>query len=130
MKILSIIIIGLLVSNCSNSYVKNKKKITSPDDLQKLVNIYCDKNKSTAERNFCKECGSALWLWDPTWSELIHPFASAIDTDLPKAPEQTHLMVAFKASWVQCFMTREDKSYEYYPEESIEDWHKRLKLEC
>ena len=47
MKILSIIIIGLLVTNCSNSYVKNKKTITSPDDLQKFVNVYCDKNKST-----------------------------------------------------------------------------------
>ena len=39
MKILSIIIIGLLLSNCTNSYVKNKKVITSPDDLQKFVNF-------------------------------------------------------------------------------------------
>ena len=47
MRILSIIIIGLLLSNCTNSYVKNKKIIKSPDDLQKFVNIYCDRNKST-----------------------------------------------------------------------------------
>ena len=95
-----------------------------------LIDKTGEKKKSTAERNFCKECGSALWLWDPTWPELIHPFASAIDTDLPTAPEQTHLMVAYKASWVQYFVKRKDKSYEGYPEESIEDWHKRLKLEC
>ena len=37
MKILSIIIIGLLLSNCTNSYVKNKKAITSPNDLIKLT---------------------------------------------------------------------------------------------
>ena len=55
MKILSIIIIGLLVSNCSNSYVKNKKTITSPDDLQKFVNVYCDKNKITIK--VIKVCG-------------------------------------------------------------------------
>ena len=40
MRILLIIIIGLLVSNCTNSYVKNKKTIKSPDDLQKFVNIF------------------------------------------------------------------------------------------
>ena len=66
MKILSIIIIGLLVSNCSNSYVKNKKKITSPDDLQKFVNIYCDKNKSTDK--VIRMCGNG-WSKDLNISE-------------------------------------------------------------
>ncbi|HEX3346489.1 MAG TPA: GFA family protein, partial [Acetobacteraceae bacterium] len=41
---------------------------------------------SSAERAFCRVCGSALWLFSPEWPELIHPFASAIDTDLPDAP--------------------------------------------
>ena len=36
MRILLIIIIGLLLSNCTNSYVKNKKTITSPDDFKNL----------------------------------------------------------------------------------------------
>jgi hypothetical protein len=31
---------------------------------------------------FCSVCGSALWVWDPRWPERVHPFASAIDTDL------------------------------------------------
>ena len=39
-----------------------------------------DGSESPAERRFCGRCGSALWVWDPRWPELIHPFASAIDT--------------------------------------------------
>src|SRR3546814_12401382 len=38
---------------------------------------------SSGERRFCRECGSALWLYDPSWPELVHPFASAIDSELP-----------------------------------------------
>lgn len=41
-----------------------------------------------------------LWAWDPRWPDLIHPFASAIDTELPVPPERTHLMLSSKASWV------------------------------
>tara|TARA_B100000214_G_scaffold270807_1_gene201171 strand:- start:114 stop:551 length:438 start_codon:yes stop_codon:yes gene_type:complete len=66
MKILSIIIIGLLLSNCTNSYVKNKKTIRSPGDLQKFVNVYCDKNKSTDK--VIKVCGNG-WSKDLNISE-------------------------------------------------------------
>jgi hypothetical protein len=52
--------------------------------------------KSPGERSFCKRCGSALWVWDPRWPELVHPFASAIDTELPLPPERTDLMLASK----------------------------------
>ena len=62
MRIILIMIIGLLVSNCSNSsYVKNKKTITSPDDLQKFINIYCNKNKQTDK--VIKVCGNG-WSKD------------------------------------------------------------------
>ena len=62
MRILLIMIIGLLVSNCSNSsYVKNKKTITSPDDLQKFINVYCNKNKQTDR--VIKVCGNG-WSKD------------------------------------------------------------------
>ena len=57
---------GLLLSNCTNSYVKNKKMITSPNDLQKFVNIYCDKNKTTA--TVIKVCGTG-WSKDLVISE-------------------------------------------------------------
>ncbi|RWQ05080.1 GFA family protein [Mesorhizobium sp.] len=80
---------------------------------------------SSGERNFCKKCGSALWLYDPTWPELVHPFASSIDTDLPKPPEKVHLMLKYKANWVEPVIGKGDKVFDVYPEESIADWHKR-----
>lgn len=80
---------------------------------------------STGERNYCRRCGSALWLYDPTWPELVHPFASAVDTELPKAPQRTHLMLKYKASWVQPAIAKGDLAFDLYPEESIADWHRR-----
>lgn len=80
---------------------------------------------STGERNFCMKCGTALWLYDPTWPELVHPFASAVDTDLPKPPEKVHLMLKYKANWVEPDIGKGDKVFDVYPEESIADWHKR-----
>jgi hypothetical protein len=83
---------------------------------------------SSAERAFCKTCGSALWLFSPEWPELIHPFASAIDTKLPVPPEHTHLMLDFKAPWVELQLGPRDKRFKRYPTESIADWHERLGL--
>lgn len=83
---------------------------------------------SVAERRFCAVCGSALWVWDPRWPELVHPFASAIDTPLPRAPERTHVMLAFKAPWVEVQAGSSDKQFAGYPDESIAQWHERLGL--
>ena len=66
MRILLIILVGTLLSNCTNSYVKNKKMITSPKDLQKFVNVYCQKNKSTSK--VIKICGNG-WSKDLNISE-------------------------------------------------------------
>lgn len=85
--------------------------------------------RSPAERHFCAECGSALWVWDPRWPELIHPFASAIDTELPAAPERTHLMLGSKAAWVPLLTGKKDKRFDEYPQEAIAEWHQRLGLE-
>ena len=63
---LLIIFVGLLLSNCTNSYVKNKKSINSPNDLMKFTNIWCDKNKSTDK--IIKMCGQG-WSKDLTISE-------------------------------------------------------------
>lgn len=84
--------------------------------------------ESPAQRRFCGICGSALWLWDPRWPELVHPFASAIDTDLPVPPERTHLMVGSKAAWVEVHRGGQDKVFDGYPEESLAAWHERLGL--
>src|SRR5438105_14556250 len=85
--------------------------------------------ESTAQRSFCKKCGSALWVWDPSWPELIHPFASAIDTKLPVPPERTHLMLGSRASWVEPHIGSRDQKFDEYPKESIAEWHQRLGLE-
>jgi hypothetical protein len=79
---------------------------------------------STAERHFCSLCGTALWLYSPEWPELMHPFASAIDSDLPKAPCSTHLMLRFKPGWVEVECGPDDLTFDLYPEQSLEDWHR------
>jgi hypothetical protein len=86
-------------------------------------------DESPAERRFCSLCGSALWVWDPRWPELVHPFASAIDTELPVPPQHTHMMLSSKPAWV-CFpVAKDDKSFAAYPDESLAEWHRRLGLE-
>jgi hypothetical protein len=84
--------------------------------------------RSKAERRFCKECGSALWLWDPTWPDLIHPHASAIDTPLPKPAEVVEAALAFAAPWVDVPRGKGHVRYREWPDESLEDWHKRHRL--
>jgi hypothetical protein len=101
------------------------------------INIYHAKLKhegdkhmhtSTAQRHFCKHCGTALWLFSPEWPELIHPFASAIDTPLPAPPEHTHLLLDSKAPWVEVQAGKKDLQFDEYPDESLADWHERLGL--
>lgn len=85
---------------------------------------------SGGRRSFCRHCGSALWVWDSRWPELLHPFASAIDTPLPIPPERVHLMLGSKANWVQPCTGDADKQFEGYPDESLAQWHERLGLKC
>ena len=79
---------------------------------------------STAERNFCARCATALWLFSPEWPELIHPFASCIDSDLPVPPSRVHMMLEFKPSWVVVNRGPDDALFDLYPEQSLEDWHR------
>lgn len=83
-----------------------------------------DGKKSQAQRRFCSKCGSALWLWDPRWPELVHPFASAIDSKLPRAPSHQHIMLDSKADWVPVEAKRRDRKFKAYPDQSLADWHK------
>lgn len=79
---------------------------------------------SSGERRFCRECGSALWLYDPEWPDLVHPFASAIDSELPVPLSRVHLMLKYKAGWVEPAIGPGDATFDLYPEKSIEEWHK------
>lgn len=84
--------------------------------------------RSPAQRHFCGRCASALWLFDPRWPELLHPFASAIDTELPVPPSRVHLMLTDKPAWVVPQIGPDDTCYDGYPELSIEEWHRRRGL--
>src|SRR5918992_1123761 len=78
---------GGFAINLSGSYAR--LQIEGDDHIRVYHAVLRDSEgteirRSDAERHFCGSCGSALWLWDPNWPELVHPHASAIDTELPK----------------------------------------------
>ncbi len=83
---------------------------------------------SPTKRHFCNRCGSALWVWDPRWPQLVHPFSSVIDTPLPVPPERTHMMLGSKAAWVRPEVGPADRTFDAYPTESLAQWHERLGL--
>jgi len=83
---------------------------------------------STGHRHFCGKCGSALWLWDPTWPELVHPHASAIDTPLPAPPANVHMMLGSRAPWCEPEGDRGDARFDEYPDMSLAEWHERNRL--
>ena len=84
--------------------------------------------RSPAQRHFCSKCGSPLWVWDPRWPELVHPHASAIDTPLPRPPEVVEAGLAFAANWVDVPTGRGHVHSDHWPQESLEQWHKRYGL--
>ena len=81
--------------------------------------------ESPVERRFCARCGSALWVYHDKWPDLVHPFASAIDSDLPRPDETVHMMLEFKASWVDVPEGGRNVHFPLYPDKSIEVWHDR-----
>lgn len=95
-----------------------RARVKNPEDARARL--------STGRRHFCGKCGSGLWVSDPRWPELVHPFASAIDTPLPPPPERTHLMLEFKPDWVALHAGPKDRTFDRYPEESIAQWHDRV----
>ena len=80
---------------------------------------------SEAERNFCGLCGSFLWLFSPSYPELVHPFASAVDTPLPKPPEHIRIMLNYAAPWCEIPGGSDERHFPEYSEESLEGWHRR-----
>ncbi|GAA98769.1 hypothetical protein E5Q_05457 [Mixia osmundae IAM 14324] len=74
------------------------------------------------ERSFCKTCGSALWNYDKRWPDLIHPFPSVIDTELPVPPEFCDMMLGSKPAWVS--LDKPCEEYDEYPNKSLDEWHK------
>jgi hypothetical protein len=103
---------------------------------RKAIGIYrakiCDDGGncvvSTGERNFCRKCATALWVFDPEWPELMHPFASAIDTPLPMPRERFHVGLDWKAPWVRIPGGPREKRFREFSRESIIDWHRKRGL--
>lgn len=103
-------------------------EITGKDKISVYRARLEDGEHSPAQRNFCSLCGSALWVYDPRWPDLLHPFASAVDSPLPRPPERVHIMLDYKVDWVTDPNGKHDRNYPGYPEESIADWHANRSL--
>lgn len=80
------------------------------------------------ERHFCPKCASALWVWDKRWPQWVYPFASAIDTPLPRPKERQHVFLESKPAWADICMHEGDKRFRRFPREAIVDWHSKRKL--
>jgi len=89
-----------------------------------MFHAVIDGRESSGERRFCNRCGSALWVYDPSWPDLVHPFASAIDSPLPEPPENVHILLDSKASWVAVEGRPDDPRFAHYPDQSLQAWHK------
>ena len=77
-----------------------------------------------SQRAFCSKCSTMLWVWDHNWPELIHPFASAIDTELPRPDEMVCVKGNSKPKWVR-WPEGQKEVHEDFGEYSIEEWHKK-----
>jgi len=83
-----------------------------------------EETRASSERHFCSKCSAMLWLWDETWPELLHPFASAIDEpDLKVREEMTVFMTGSAPAYVR-LPDGKKKLFGEYPEVSLEEWHK------
>ena len=87
------------------------------------------KKLSEARRHFCAKCGSGLWVWDPRWTEWVYPFASAIDTPLPKPFEAVEIMLDYAAPWAEIPGGTDHAHFAEYPDEGIVDWHRKRLLD-
>jgi hypothetical protein len=81
-----------------------------------------------SRRHFCKQCGTMLWNYNPRYGSWFYPFASAIDTPLPVPPERAEIMLDYKPSWCEVPEGPNEKHFARYPDEGIEDWHKKRGL--
>jgi len=99
-------------------------KVSGRRQLRVYQAIRADGQPSPAQRHFCVRCGTALWVSDPRWPELVHPHAGAIDTPLPPPPEHVHIMQGSKPAWVATEGRADDACFDTYPDRSLADWHR------
>ena len=114
MRITLILIMSFLLTNCSNSYVKNKKIISSPNDLMKFTNVWCEKNKSTDK--ILRMCGQG-WSKDLTISEQ----KAIMDSKLKIADITQHSLIKNEKIIHKDNKKGIDKSYEMTAENILEE---------
>ncbi len=114
MRITLILIMSFLLTNCSNSYVKNKKVISSPNDLMKFTNVWCEKNKSTDK--IIRMCGQG-WSKDLTISEQ----KAIMDSKLKIADIAQHSLIKNEKIIYKDNKKGIDKSYEMTAENILEE---------
>ena len=114
MRITLILIMSFLLTNCSNSYVKNKKVISSPNDLMKFTNVWCEKNKSTDK--IIRMCGQG-WSKDLTISEQ----KAIMDSKLKIADITQHSLIKNEKIIHKDNKKGIDKSYEMTAENILEE---------
>ncbi|KAL1980556.1 hypothetical protein VTN96DRAFT_3962 [Rasamsonia emersonii] len=112
--------------------IADSLKIKKGKELIKKYTAIKDRGKPnqqrcSSERNFCSNCSTMLWLWDHHWPELIHPFSSAIDTELPVPDEMVCIMADSKPAYVR-WPEGKKSVHETYNEDSLEEWHKKHNL--
>ncbi|KAF8311401.1 hypothetical protein DL93DRAFT_1484603 [Clavulina sp. PMI_390] len=109
-------------------------KIEGEEHIKKYQAVKYDENgkpdgRHNSQRSFCGNCSTMLWLFDDQWPELIHPFASAIDTKLvdpSKLPTPQPFVVVrldSKPEYVR-LPEGEKELYQVYGPLSLEEWHK------
>ena len=114
MRITLILIMSFLLTNCSNSYVKNKKIISSPNDLMKFTNVWCEKNKSTDK--IIRMCGQG-WSKDLSISEQ----KAIMDSKLKIADITQHSLIKNEKVIHKDNKKGIDKSYEMTAENILEE---------
>ena len=114
MRIILILTVSFLLANCSNSYVKNKKTISSPNDLMKFTNVWCEKNKSTDK--VIRMCGQG-WSKDLTISEQ----KAIMDSKLKIADITQHSLIKNEKIIQRDNKKGVDKSYEMTAENILEE---------
>ncbi|OOQ85271.1 DUF636 domain protein [Penicillium brasilianum] len=109
--------------------IASSLEVLKGQDLIKKYNGIKDRGtpneeRCSSERNFCSNCSAMLWLWDHHWPELIHPFASAIDTELPEPAEMVCIMESSKPRWMR-WPEGKKSTHTLYNKDSLEEWHKK-----
>jgi len=112
-----------------NQIWNTKTHVLGPEfsEYQAVLNRDTPSEKhASSSRSFCSKCGSMLWLHDPHWPDLVHPFASAIDSplELDSKTEMVCIMTDSKPPWVRLPEGPKLLCKQYGPD-SLEEWHKK-----